>query len=208
MFKPIKYVFQYFKRCWQNPIQHQRQRDDALHDSFDPAGGFIPIETNIDDQPVPGTVTQGVAIEERLLENPTGEIITFSRRKGIRCGCTHFVYSIDPDGHQAGLGGQCPSCTAQAAQLLNQGVITLDQAEAMSLYCTQCSARCVCGASFCRRHIHQFVNLDNSVIYLCDECLKHAEQDKFFKQALTIMFSPFLDYKRLPPPAERRPYDY
>ena len=201
----LKYIFQYLTRGKQNLVAHRLQTNETLHNHPDTVSGCLPIETNSNEQPVPGTVTQGVSTEEKLLQTPIGEVITISRKKGIRCGCSHFIYSIEPEGSQAGLGGQCMGCSAQAAQLLNHGVITLDQAEAMSLYCSQCSARCdACGTSVCRRHIHQFINLDNSVIYLCDECLKQAERDKFFKQALTIIVSPFLDDKRLPPPGERR----
>jgi len=210
MFRLIKYVFQYLTRRRQDLTVHQQQLGDAFHNPFHNEDRCLPIEANINEQPVPGTVTQGVGTEERLLQTPVGGLITLSQKKGIRCGCTHFIYSIEPNGERSGLGGQCPKCSAQAAQLLNQGVIILDQAEAMSLYCSQCSARCdVCGTSVCRRHIHQFINLDNSVIYLCDECLKQAERDKFFKKTLTIMLTPFLDYKRLPPSRERKvPYDY
>jgi len=210
MFKPIKRVFQYFKRRPQNVTVHQRQFDDALHGHFDAVGEFIPIETNIDDQPVSGTVTQSVSKEERLLQTQGGQLITLSRRKGIRCGCGHFIYSIDPDGRRAYLGGQCPYCALETAQLLKSGTINLEQAEAMSLYCDRCSSTCQgCGTSLCRRHLRQFA-LDGTLTYsfLCPDCLRQAEQDKFFKQALTIMFSPFLDYKRLPPLSERKPYDY
>jgi len=206
----IKYIFQYFTRRRRNLTVHQQQPGDAFQGPSHNEDRCLPIETNINEQPVPGTVTQVVGTEERLLQTPVGEVRTISRKRGIQCGCLHIIYSVESSPTQPGLGGQCPGCSAQAAQLLNQGVITLDQAEAMSLYCSQCSARCdVCGTSVCRRHIHQFINLDNSVIYLCDECLKQAERDKFFKKTLTIMLAPFLDYKRLPPSRERKgPYDY
>ena len=210
MLKFFKDVLQYLTSRRQNLAVHQQQPDDTSHNHFNNDPGCIPIETNIDEQPVPGTVTQSVCKEESLLQSPTGKLITLSHKRGIRCGCTHFIYTIEPDGSQAGLGGQCPLCMLEAAQLLNQGSINLEQAEAMSLYCTQCSACCdTCGKSVCRRHIHQFVGLDSGVAYLCDACIKQSERDKLFKQALTIMFSPFLDYKNLPPPRERKvPYDY
>jgi len=204
----IKYLLQYFTRRWQNLTVHQQQPDDALHNRFNSDPRCIPIETNIDEQPIAGTVTQSVCKEESLLQGPTGKPITLSHKRGIRCGCHHIIYSVEPSPTQPGLGGQCPLCMLKAVKLQNQGLIGLEEAEAMSLYCSRCSSRCDgCGISACRHHIHQFINLDNSVIYLCDECLKQAERDKLFKQALTIMFSPFLDYKNLPPPREKRSPD-
>ncbi len=211
MFKFIKYVFQYFKQRPHNLALHQQQPDDAFHSSSGAAPGYIPIETNIDYQPIPCTCTQSVGTEERLLQTPIGELITLNQRKGIRCGCDHVIYSIEPSGSLPGLGGQCRFCMLEAAQLLSQGIISLEQAEAMSLYCNRCAAAGCdgCGINVCRRHIHQFINLDASVTYLCDKCIKQAERDKFFRKTLTIMLSPFVNYNRQPSPGERRePYDY
>jgi len=200
MLRFIKYVLQYFKHQRQD-LTVPQQTDDMFHS----IPGYTTIETNIDNQPIPGTITQSISKEERILQSPNGELITHSNKKGIHCGCGHLIYTIESNGQQPGLGSRCPICAAQAVQLLNRGDVTLDQAEAMSLCCSKCSARCEgCGINVCRRHIHQFIGLDNSRAWLCDECVKQAERDKFFKQTLTIMFSPFLDDNSLPPPAKKR----
>jgi hypothetical protein len=163
MLKFFKYVLQYFTRRRQNLTVQQQQPNNALHNRFNSDPGCNPIETNIDEQLVPGTTTQSVCKEEQLLEAPSGKLITHSSKRGIRCGCNHIIYSVESSPTQPYLGGQCPLCTLKAVKLLNQGLIGLEEAEAMSLYCSRCSSRCDgCGISACRHHIHQFINLDNS----------------------------------------------
>jgi hypothetical protein len=138
-----------------------------------------------------------------------GELITFGMEIGIRCGCGHHIYGIDeivtPHGIQRGLGGQCAYCSLEAAALLNQNLISLQQAEEHSLYCSGCASHCdSCRrANICLRHAQQFQNLDGTILLLCPDCLKKAEQDKFFKKTLAVMLSPFVDYRRLPPNQRR-----
>ncbi|MFC1635728.1 hypothetical protein ACFL5Z_12885 [Planctomycetota bacterium] len=204
MVKFFKYVFQYFTRNRQSLTVRRIQCDDTAQTPSETLDGYIPLEIARDEQPVPGMATQGTCEEEQLLETPSGRIITLSQRKGIRCGCLHVIYTIEPDGQRPHLAGQCPLCTAKGAELLNKGHITLEQAEAMSLYCSSCGGFCEgCGRSFCSRHVHRFVTLDARIAWLCAACIKPAEQDRFFRKVVALMISLFVDDKRPSSPRER-----
>jgi len=208
MFKLLNNIIKYCTRRRQNLTVNQTQTNNTLDNRYDNQAGYNLIEINRDEQPIPGMVTQNICTDKRLLETPTGGIITVGNKEGIRCGCNHFIYAIEPNDTQPGLGGQCPICMTEAADILTKGQISLSQAEAMSLYCTLCSSRCDnCGRSICKKHTQQFTNSDASINYLCPDCIKQAERNRLLKQTLTVMLSPFVDDSQLPSQKERKPND-
>ena len=207
----------FIKRIFR-PLQHNiRTRriepEDPRHCSHNLPPGITPIESTYNKQPIPGT-TRSIGTIEKILQH-MDELINFNQKIGVRCGCGHHIFNIEEiitqHGVQRGLGGQCPYCALEAAELLSQKLISLQQAEEMSLYCSKCASHCDgCRRNnICIRHTQQFENLDGSILVLCPDCLKNAEQDKFFKKTLDLMLAPFVDYNRLPPPTQRRdPYVY
>jgi len=208
MFKLLNNIIKYCTRRRQNLTVNRTQTNNTLDNHYDPQAGCNLIEINRDEQPIPGMFTQNICTDKRLLETPTGGVITVGNKEGIPCGCNHFIYAIEPTNTQPGLGGKCPFCIAEAADLLTQGQISINQAEAMSLYCTLCSSRCDnCGRSICKKHTRQFTNSDASISHLCPDCLKQAEHSRLLKQTLTIMLSPFVDDSQLPSQKEKRPND-
>jgi len=210
MFNFIKRIFQ---RPEQNVVDRQTRPEVSPHNCDTLPPGCIPIESSYDMNRIPGT-TLDVGTIAKVLQASNDELITYNQAKGIRPGCGHHIYTIDEvvtsESIRPGLGGLCPYCSLEAAELLNQNLVSLQQAQELSLYCSKCASHCDgCGRNnICSRHSQQFEDLDGRVILLCPDCMKKAEKDKFFKKTLNIMLSPFIDYRRLPPSQERDYYDY
>jgi hypothetical protein len=208
----FKYIADYFRKQRKNVTVRQTTSREQPRDSDNPPPGYIPIETYYDLRRIPDT-SLDVGIIAKVLQSPVGEIITANLNKGVRCGCGHHIYLIDmvvtPESIHRGLGGHCPICASKAMDLYNKNKISLQQAEASSLYCSLCASTCdICdGNNFCVRHTSKFNALDGSVLYLCPECLEKAKNDKFFKEAIAIMLLPFVDYRRLPPSKRKDSYD-
>lgn len=210
----LKYIIDYFKRRRNTVTVNQIQAEgSSSQDAHTLPPGWVPIELFCDMQPIPGKITLEVGTIARVLQTPSGEIVTGIQKKGIHCGCGHHIYIIDrvvtAESIHPGLGGQCPFCVQETAELYNQNLISLQQVEEMSLYCSQCAGRCdICRRNnICVRHTRQFEVLDGSVLSLCPECQVKAENDKFFKKTIAFMLLPFVDYRRLPPPKRMNPYD-
>jgi len=208
MFKLLNNIIKYCTHRRQNITVNRTQTNNTLDKYYETQAGYNLIEVNRDEQPIPGLVTQNIFRDQRLLETPTGGVITVGNKEGIRCGCNHFIYTVEPTNKQPGLGGQCLICMAEAVDLQAKGQISLSQAEAMSLYCTLCSSRCDnCGISICKKHTQQFTNSDESTSYLCPVCIKQAERNRLLNKTLMIMLSPFVDYSQLPSKKESKPND-
>ena len=217
MFNFIKRFSRLIKYLFQGPEQdgmerqHQPEVSPYHYDTLPP--GYIPIESSHELKRIPRT-TLDVGVIAKVFQSPNNELITYNRPMGIRPGCGHHIYEIDeivtPESVHHGLGGLCPYCSLEAAELLNQNLISLQQAEELSLYCSKCASHCDgCGRNnICVRHSQRFEGLDGKVILLCPGCMKKAEKDKFFKKTINIMLTPFIDYKRLPSSQERDDYDY
>jgi hypothetical protein len=204
MFRLLHNIVKYLIRRRQNPAIRAKQNNNIPTNCVNIPEGYNTLEINRDEQPIPGLITQHICTDKRLLENPTGGIITVENKEGIQCGCNHFIYSIEPTNSQPGIGGQCPLCLTEAADLSTRGEISITQAEAMSLYCTLCSSRCDnCGRSICKKHTRQFTNSDATISKLCPDCLKQAEHNRILKQTLSILFFPFVDYSHLPSQNEK-----
>lgn len=210
----IKYIIEYFKTQRHNIVAHQVEFGNPPPDFDNPPSEFMPIESYYDMHRIPGT-TLDVGAVAKVLQAPSNEVVTLNQRKGVRTGCGHHIYTVDKITTeiwvQQGIGGVCHYCAQEAAQLLNQGVISIKQAEELSLYCSQCASQCDgCRRSnLCLRHSQRFEDWDGSVSFLCPDCLIKAENEKFFKKTLAVMLSPFIDHRRLPPPRQRRNhYDY
>jgi len=208
----LKYVIAYFRKQRKNVTVRQTTSQEQQRDSYNPPPGYIPIESYYDLQRIPDS-TLDIGIIVKVLQSPNNEIITANQRKGIRCGCGHHIYLIDEvlthESIHPGLGGQCPHCAAKATDLYNKNQISLQQAEALSLYCSLCASKCdICGGNnFCARHTSKFKALDGSILNLCPECMDKAKNNKFFKETIAVLLLPFVDYRRLPPSKRIDSYD-
>ncbi len=163
--------------------------------------GYMPIESSYDTVRIPGTMIE-VGTISRVFQTPNNEIVTIDEKKGVPLACGHDGYYADetvtPNGKRRGIGGVCPDCASEAGELLRKDAISIHQAEAMSRYCTQCASSCEsCRRhNICIRHTREFQHPDGHVQILCPDCLKKAQEDKFFNSVLGAMLTPLIDNRQ------------
>jgi hypothetical protein len=192
---------------WRASEPQDPQSDD------NPPPGCILIETQVHRQEVPGT-SLWVGEIARVLQTPTGELVTQELKKGVRCGCGHRVFSLEEtvteNGIQYGIGGTCHYCSADAQDLLRHHKISLQEAEENSLYCTQCSASCAdCNRrNLCSRHANSFTDINKKKRPLCPECQAKAKRDKFFRKTGDAISWLLGEDDGVSPPRGGRYYDY
>jgi len=168
---------------------------------------FIPIETQISGQHIDGT-TRWIGQDARVGQMPNGELVTCERTRGVRCGCGHIVYSVHETATQtgihAGIGGICCNCAAEAHDLVKRAALSAGQAEAMSLYCSQCASHCDgCGRrNLCTRHTQLSTDADGRQTRLCPKCSLKADRKKFFRQTIAAVGWLFPEDDRHPQPKE------
>jgi hypothetical protein len=210
MIKIIRHIIQHLGRR-QRPITiNPNQTNQSTIGFCNLPPGLTPIESLYEMHPIPGT-NLSIGKVEKVLQATDGELTTYSQTIGIRCGCGHEVFSVDQTERQGGAPGRlsrCPYCAIEAATLLNQNLISVQQAQQMVLHCPMCESHCDgCGRkNVCCRHTTPFQDVDvrSGTLLLCPDCLRKAEREKFFNKTLAVMFSPFVDYNHLPPPREKR----
>jgi len=83
----------------------------------------------------------------------------------------------------------CWDCAAEAGDLVNRNALSAGQAEAMSLYCSQCASYCDgCGRhNLCTRHTKLFADSDDRQLRLCPQCSLKADRKKLFKQTIAAV---------------------
>lgn len=161
---------------------------------------YTPIESYYDLSRIPGT-NLDIGIITKVLQTSQNEIITANQNKGTPTGCGHDAFLIDAvhtDNRRCrGIGGKCYICALEAAAQFNQGLITLEQAQALSLFCSDCQGGCdnCRRQDLCLRHSHRFEDAEGHTMYLCPDCLAKAENDKFFKKAMSVMMLPFTEQR-------------
>ena len=161
----VKYIFEYFKKDNRHNIAAYQLFSEKAPDFDNPPPNYLPIESYYDLNRIPGT-TLDVGTLAKVLQSASNEILTYIRTQGVRCGCGHYIYGVNrivtDSCIKEGLGGACHYCSIEVAELLNQGLITARQAEALSLYCTACAGFCDrCRRSnLCLRHSQRFEDID------------------------------------------------
>jgi hypothetical protein len=206
------FIRRFFEHNRHNVTTRRVRPDEPSYDANNLPPGCLPIESFYDLSRIPGTMLD-VGTIAKLLQTSSNELVTLNQKIGVRAGCGHLIYAVDEVINQNSVrpvpDGTCTDCSFEAAELLNQNLISLPQAEQMSLYCSRCASHCDgCRRSnICVRHAQQFQSLNGTILLLCPSCLKKAEQDKFFEKTLALMLAPFVDYNRLPQPTQRRDPD-
>jgi len=200
--------------------RHRRPSDIAStpvvphgNDPYDPPSaddlppGFVPIETQISGQHIDGT-TRWIGQDARVGQMPNGELITCERTRGVRCGCGHIVYSVHETvtqtGIHAGIGGICWDCAAEADDLVKRNAVSAGQAEAMSLYCSQCASHCDgCGRqNLCTRHTKLSTDADGRQLRFCPKCSLNADRKKLFRRTIAAVSWLFAEDDRSSQPKE------
>ncbi len=181
---------------------HRSDPYDPLPEENLPSG-FVPIETQIFGQHIDGT-TRWIGQDARVGQMPNGELVTCERTRGVRCGCGHIVYSVHETvtqtGIHAGIGGICWDCAAEADDLVRRNALSAGQAEAMSLYCSQCASHCDgCGRNnLCTRHTKLFTDADGRQLRLCPKCSLKADRRRLFRQTIAAVSWLFTEDDRPP----------
>lgn len=198
MFRSI--INWFIKHFIRNPLSATTSRVDsqqANDDFHDLPPGYIPKETCLQNFQVPGTDLYA-GIRARVVQAPTGELLTCEQQTGIDLGCGHKIFSIDEirteNFIRLGLGGSCKNCQETAEDKYSKGLINKKQAQEQSHYCTMCESLCQgCGRrNICVSHTKLFDFGDGSQKLLCPDCYKKAESEKFFKDSVSFLLSPFL----------------
>jgi hypothetical protein len=188
----IQRLFAYFRSEQQPPIARRPTEPENPQFTDDLPPGYVPIETQISGQDIDGTC-RWVGQDARVVQAPSGELITCQRVRGVRCGCGHIVYAVQEKitetGVLAGIGAECGDCSREAEDLVKRNAISAFQAEAMALYCSRCASRCdSCGRhNLCSRHARLFTDAAGEKQLLCPDCLRKAGRKKLFKQTLATM---------------------
>jgi hypothetical protein len=173
---------------------YQAQPEDRPSYEQDLPPNYIPIETLIEGQEIPGT-NRWVGEVAKVLQTLAGEQITIDRRKGVRLSCGHIAFAVQEkiteNSIQRGIGGFCADCAAEGVEL--------------PAFCSRCGSHCdACGRrNLCSKHAQLFEDIDGQKRLLCPDCLSKAQHEKLFKKMVSIMLWPFVDRDRLSGPKNR-----
>ena len=163
---------------------------------FSQPSDFQQVERHYSRELIVGTSIAAGWQEEAVLID--GQLVEGRDTFHIQLGCGHLVARLQStsDGRnmQPGVGGTCPFCQLELAKPLEKGEITPPDAERLSLFCGACESWCdSCGRrSLCARHGLPF-QVDEGLVRLCPECRQAAEKQKFFKQVVRGILSPFTE---------------
>ena len=163
---------------------------------FGPQGGQ-PVERHFERQVVFGTMIEAGWQEQAALDE-SGQLVEGRDNLYLRVGCGHLVAGFETirkdDRTILGVGGICCFCQEELAKPLKRGEITPHEAELLSLYCTECAARCDgCGRNVCRRHCLTFAVGDGAEMHLCPECTTAAERKRLVGQITRGFLSAFIE---------------
>jgi hypothetical protein len=178
--------------------QPPRQGQDSLQGQ----SGSSYKETNVDIETVGGLAFGST---EELTVDQDGNANRICQKQGHILGSGRLVTSSEPtvkDGTPLpGVGGACYACKLEALDMLQAGVIDIQEAERLSLFDTNSVAQCdACGRrDLCIRHCRPFDKADGTQVSLCPDCIKQAQREKWVANSLNILLSPFIDQKQLPP---------
>jgi len=159
-------------------------------------------ETTIDTENV-GPISFGSATE--LIVDNNGNTTQIRQRQGHILGRGRLVTSLNPTTENGmvlpGVEGACYVCKKEIAPLLETGKISIEEAYRYVLFDTGSAAQCEgCGRrDCCIHHCRPFQKADGTQLSLCPDCTKVAQREKWTAISLSILLSPFIDEKRLPP---------
>ena len=150
-----------------------------------------------------GPISFGSATE--LIVDNNGNTTQIRQRQGHILGRGRLVTSLNPTIENGmvlpGVGGGCYACKKEAALLLEAGQISIEEAYRHALFDTGSAAQCDgCGRrDLCIHHCRPFQKADGTQLSLCPDCTRAAQREKWTAISLSILLSPFIDKKKLPP---------
>jgi hypothetical protein len=203
-FSKLKECLRWFVRRRNNPVRVVPPHDT---DFDNPGPQCRPVESFYNRIPIPGTGDY-IGDGAKVLETPSGEVVTINERKGIQLGCGDIIYGFDTIKTdiwmQRGLGALCRDCEKERAKDVVANRILPEVARTLSFFCSQCRGYCEeCRRTdICLRHSRKFIDLDGTISYLCPDCLRKAKIAKLLRELFPFLYT---GHDRLPPPSQQPP---
>ena len=166
------------------------RHNDHRQDAFNLPPGWEGIDSVVEMQNIPNT---GLNIGQiaRVVESPTGERVELNLQQGMRSGCDHFIYQPNPSARTQGreIGGVCIFCQQESHGLLLNGMISKQQAEERSIFCSECSSYClVCfRKNLCARHTQIFQSPDGRFIPVCPACFEQLNPNSLIARITSFL---------------------
>jgi hypothetical protein len=165
-------------------------------------------DVSADIETVAGTeINFGTA--ETTTVDPNGNANRTRRRVAHILGDGRLVLSlesrIENGENRPGVGGACRFCFQEAIQDFEKGLIPREEVQRRRLFSTASATQCEgCGRKdVCDRHCRPLKRFDGSQPRLCPDCRKAAIREDCDRESLYLLFSPFMNQRRLSPPNDQ-----
>ncbi len=209
MFKTIKNFFKDIidRSAWNadQPYRSRSPEEMSSNANIDDNGFYKEFESDI--QNIAGTsINFGHISSVNIDEN--GNAISNRQSQGHILGSGILVSNLNPtikdDIQLPGVGGVCHYCKQQSFLLLQENLISLEDAQRMSLFDSNSGSQCDgCGRKdLCTKHSRPYSNSDGQIISLCPDCTIAAEKSRQMSMVLNILLSPIIKTEKLLPPGE------
>ncbi len=185
------------------PHPPEPERDSPVH-----GGDAFYQETSADIETVAGAdIHFGTA--ETTTVDQNGNATRTRRRVAHILGDGLLVTGLEPrveNGQERpGVGGGCNFCFQEGIQDFEKGLIPREEVQRRRLFSTASAAQCEgCGRKdVCDRHCRPLKRFDGSQPRLCPDCRKAAIREDCDRESLYLLFSPFMNQRRLSPPNDQ-----
>jgi hypothetical protein len=169
-----------------------------------PASGDFYSELNKEFEAIGGMSLEFGDNEIKKIDNNNHTVHIKANRSHI-LGDGLVVSTIKPTDKLPGVAGVCAFCKQEMAEMLQQNLIELQEAERRSLFSTQSGSQCQgCRRrDVCVRHCKE-VDIEGEILNLCPACLKEIEGNKLISLAKNFLYALFQEDeikqpKQLPP---------
>ena len=157
--------------------------------------GAIPFETYIETENILGSTIK-IGSEEESIRTPDGQLFRSRNKVSLILGaCSHIagqIQAVDQqDRHIKGIAGKCFYCEQQVPVLLQNGQISLFDAERWALVCTDCGKITTSGKLCCPKHYTQITNPDGTIVYIDPDDALRLERQNTVKGVLNSLASLF-----------------
>jgi hypothetical protein len=167
------------------PHQPDASSSQLPYDSANTDASFIEAESDM--HGIAGT-SIGFGLQEITQVDSQGQTKRCSQAHSHILGNGKLVGKIED------IAGVCCYCQAEATQAFEANLISLEEAQAKSLYDVLSASRCdACGTSTCCRHTRPIPMPDGSIMQLCVVCQKQLKGQIIKQKIVTFLLSPFME---------------
>jgi hypothetical protein len=141
-------------------------------------------ETEVDIQHLHGT-SIAFGTQKTIRIDDLGRAKELTRKPSYIIGTGRRISNIED------VGGVCRFCQEQAAQSLQEGKLTLEQAQLQSLFDTRSGFQCdICGIYTCSVHCRP-IQTPQGPIDVCAACREEIKRQEKRKKIIGFLLSPF-----------------